>query len=119
MTMTKTGLSGPYRLTFDAIEAAVTRKSAGVFALGHADPNGRFCVNHVGRSDSDVRTRLHDYIGSDSLFKYDYFATPHAAFDRECELFHDVSPPRNRVHPDRPKGSNWECPRCGLFARRG
>ena len=62
MTMTKTGLSGPYRLSFDAIDAAVTRKSAGVYALGHTDAQGRFCVNHVGRSDSDVRSRLLDFI---------------------------------------------------------
>jgi len=87
MTTTKTGLSGPYRLSFDAIGAAVTRTSAGVFALGHADAGGRFCVNHVGRSDSDIRTRLLDYIGSDALFKFDYFPTSRAAFERECELF--------------------------------
>jgi len=118
-TVTKTGLSGPYPLAFDAIEAAVVRKSAGVFALGHADPSGRFCVNHIGRSDADVRTRLLDYIGSDQLFKFGYFPTSRAAFERECELFHDIGPPRNRVHPDRPKGTTWECPRCQLFARRG
>jgi hypothetical protein len=122
MTMTKkaakTGLSGPHKLAFDAIEAAVMRKSPGVFALGHADPSGRFCVNHIGRSDSDVKARLLDYIGSDLLFKFGYFPTSRAAFERECELFHDISPPRNRIHPDRAKGTTWECPRCRLFARR-
>lgn len=118
-TLAKTGLSGPYKLAFDAIEAAVARKSAGVFALGHADPSGRFCVNHIGRSDTDVRARLLDYIGSDLLFKFGYFPSSRAAFERECELFHDIGPPRNRVHPDRPRDTTWECPRCGLFARRG
>lgn len=117
--MTKTGLSGPYRLTFDTIDSAVARKSAGVFALGHADAAGRFCVNHVGRSDADVRARLLECIGSDTLFKYSYFPTSRAAFERECELFHDIGPPRSRVHPDRPKGTTWECPRCRLFVRRG
>ena len=71
--MANTGLSGPYRLTFDAIDAAVTQISPGVFALGHADPGGRFCVNHVGRSDADIKVKLRDFIGSDSLFKYGYF----------------------------------------------
>ena len=32
--MTKTGLQGPYPLSFDAIDAAVRSKSAGVYALG-------------------------------------------------------------------------------------
>ena len=116
--MANTGLSGPYRLTFDAIDAAVTETSPGVFALGRADPGGRFCVNHVGRSDADIKVRLRDFIGSDSLFKYGYFPSSEAAFQRECELFHDVRPPRNLVHPGRPKGTSWECPRCRIFARR-
>lgn len=114
--MLKTGLHGPYRLTFDNIEAAVTRTSAGVFVLGHADGLGRFCVRHVGRSDSDVRSRLRDFIGCEASFKYVYFASPREAFLKECELFHDFNPPANRVHPDRPRGTNWICPRCRLFA---
>ena len=64
--MINTGLSGPYRLTFDAIDAAITQRAPGVFALGHADSGGRFCVNHVGRSDGDIKVRLRDFIGSDS-----------------------------------------------------
>ncbi len=115
--MTRTGLSGPHRLSFDAIDAAVTRTSAGVFALGHADAQGRFCVNHVGRSDLDVRTRLLDCIGSEALFKYGYFASSQAAFEKECELFHDIKPPGNRVHPDRPRGTTWRCPRCRFFGQ--
>ncbi|HJZ43666.1 MAG TPA: hypothetical protein VJ233_08080 [Hyphomicrobiaceae bacterium] len=115
--MTRTGLSGPHRLSFDAIDAAVTRTSAGVFALGHADAQGRFCVNHVGRSDLDVRTRLLDCIGSEALFKYGYFASAQAAFEKECELFHDIKPPGNRVHPDRPRGTTWRCPRCRIYGQ--
>ena len=117
--MANTGLSGPYRLTFDAIEAAVTQSSPGVFALGRADHGGRFFVSHVGRSDADIKVRLRDFIGSDSLFKYDYFPSSEAAFLRECELFHDIRPPRSLVHPGRPKGTSWECPRCRIFARQG
>jgi|GraSoiStandDraft_41_1057321.scaffolds.fasta_scaffold844207_2 hypothetical protein len=115
--MTKTGLQGPYPLSFDAIDAVVTRTSAGVYALGHSDAQGRFCINHVGRSDSDLRSRLLDYIGSDRLFKYGYSASSQTAFEKECQLFHDFSPPGNRLHPDRPKGTTWSCPRCRMFAR--
>jgi hypothetical protein len=116
--MIKTGLSGPYRLSFDDIDAVVARKSAGVYALGYADGQGRFCVNHVGRSDVDLRARLLGYIGSDALFKYRYCSAAQTAFEKECELFHDFAPPGNRLHPDRPKGTTWRCPRCQMFARQ-
>lgn len=112
---TKTGLLGPYRLTFDGINSAVARQSAGVYALGSMDPHGNFRVKHVGRADSDIRATLCERIGSDVLFKVGFFATARAAFEKECELFHDFSPPGNRIHPGRAKGTNWECPRCKIF----
>jgi hypothetical protein len=117
--MVNTGLLGPYRLTFDAIDAIVVERGPGVFALGRADRDGRFCVSHVGRSDADLRSRLRDFIGSDSLFKYGYSSSPEAAFHRECGLFHDIAPPRSLVHPGRMQGTSWECPRCRIFAGRG
>ena len=113
--MSKTGLAGPYRLTFEGVECAVTRRSAGVFALGHAAPDGRFHVHHVGRSDQDLRVRLRDQIGSASQFKYEYHPTSRAAFERECELFHELQPPGTRIHPDRAAGTTWECPRCRIY----
>jgi hypothetical protein len=116
--MTKTGLLGPYRLTYDTIDAAVTRSSAGVYALGYASPEGKFCVNHVGRADADVKGKLRSFIGSAMLFKFGYMPTSRAAFERECELFHELSPPGNRVHPGRPKDTNWACPRCRIFHQR-
>lgn len=111
----KTGLLGPYRLTFDGINGAVARQSAGVYALGRSDPAGNFQVKHVGRSDTDIRGRLYECIGSDTLFKFSFYATAQAAFEKECELFHDFSPPANRIHPGRPKGTTWDCPRCRIF----
>lgn len=113
--MNNTGLLGPYHLTFDGIDAAVDRKSAGVYALGHSDPDGRFVVRHIGRSDEDIKSRLCDYIGSDVMFKYRYFASPKQAFLKECELFHTFSPPGNRIHPDRSRDANWECPYCRIY----
>ena len=100
----KSGLLGPYRLNFDTIDAAITRSSAGVYALGYTSPEGRFCINHVGRADTDVKSKLRNCIGSATLFKFGYLPTSKAAFERECELFHDLSPPGNRVHPGRAQG---------------
>lgn len=111
------GLSGPFALTFDGIEAAVRRRGAGVFALGSTDFAGRFSVQSVGRSDEDVKMRLREFIGAGTHFKFDYFSGERAAFEKECELFHDLQPPGNRVHPSRPRGSTLKCPRCQIFAR--
>jgi hypothetical protein len=112
--MAKSGLLGPYRLNFDTIDAAITRSSAGVYALGYTSPEGRFCINHIGRADSDVKSKLRNCIGSATLFKFGYLPNSKA----ECELFHELSPPGNRVHPGRAQGTSWECPRCRIFARR-
>ena len=113
--MTNTGLSGPFRLTVAAIDTAVERTSAGVYAIGHADGLGRFCVSHVGRCDDDVRAKLRSYVGSDMLFKFGYYRSAQAAFEKECQLFHAISPPCNRVHPDRPRGTRLECPGCRIY----
>jgi len=116
--MAKTGLLGPYRLSFDEINDRVVGKMAGTYALGRFDPAGRFSVNYVGRSDTDVKAKLFEHIGSDNLFKFSHLMSSKAAFEKECALYHDFKPPGNRVHPSRPGGTSWECPRCQLFARR-
>ena len=116
--MAKSGLLGPYRLNFDTIDAAITRSSAGVYALGYTSAEGRFCINHVGRADTDVRASC---ATASARRRYSSSATCRprkAAFERECELFHDLSPPGNRVHPGRPQGTNWVCPRCRIFGQR-
>ena len=110
------GLLGPYRLSFDGIDSAVARRSAGVYALGRTDRLGNFQVNHIGRSDDDVRSKLRDCIGSDVMFKFAFFGSAQAAFEKECELFHHFGPPGNRIHPGRRKGTRWECPCCRIFS---
>jgi hypothetical protein len=106
---------GPYRLAFDEITNSIPRVSPGAYALGHKDPNGRFCVDFVGRAEKDIRAKLQGMIGSAMLFKYGCTSSSEAAFQKECELFHDFKPPGNRMHPDRPVGTSWECPRCRFF----
>lgn len=113
--MAKTGLLGPYQLTYDGIESAVTRKSAGVYVLGHMSPEGKFRIHYIGRSDTDIRETLRSRIGSNTSFKYGYFSSSKAAFEKECALYHDFSPPGNKIHPDRPKGSSSTCPHCRFF----
>ena len=117
--MANIGLLGPFQLSYDEINKAVPKKGPGAFALGHKGPDGRFYISFVGRADTDIRDRLLNLIGSGNLFKYRFTPTTEAAFHAECELFHGFRPPGNHMHPDRPAGTNWECPQCRFFRLQG
>jgi hypothetical protein len=64
-------MSGSYPLTAEAIEETLTRTSPGNYALGYLDDD-TFMVFYVGRSDSDVRQRLLEWVDAPSC--YDRFA---------------------------------------------
>ena len=111
--MANSGLQGPFSLTAAGIDIAVRKTSGGVFALGSMEGN-TFNIAYVGRSDSDLRAQLKRWIGHYDEFKFDYFGSPKAAFEKECNLFHDYGGPTldNKAHPARAKGRRWKCPRC-------
>jgi len=110
--MTSTNLIGPYRLDYDGVTSAIGDTVAGAFALGYERGDGIFRINYVGSSRDSLRAQLLDRIGSDQLFKFRICATAEQAFHDECMLFHDFHPPLNRIHPARPAGTDWVCPRC-------
>ncbi|HQI29227.1 MAG TPA: hypothetical protein PLT20_14170 [Sedimentisphaerales bacterium] len=117
--MASLGMQGPHDLTGDGIDSAVTRTAAGNYALGYTKDDGTFIVQYVGRSDSDVNDRLHDWTDAGfAKFKFAYATSPKAAFEKECQNFHDfggLEKLKNDVHPDRPDGSGWKCPVCDIF----
>ncbi len=48
-------------------------------------------------------------------FKFSYATSPKAAFEKECKNYHDFGGSEkldNKQHPERPDGTNWECPVC-------
>lgn len=123
--MASTGLkNGPYSLTTDEIDRVVTRTSPGVYILDRENSNETFIVNYVGRSDDDdVNNRLKDWVDTKYLrFKFDYYDSVKLAFEKECHIWHDFGGPDekmdNEKHPQRPQGTNWQCPACNLFERR-
>jgi len=65
-------MSGSYPLSEEGIDAAMTRTSPGNYALGYLDGD-TFSVFYVGRSDADVRQRLHEWVGRPS--QYDRYAS--------------------------------------------
>ena len=102
-------------LTDDKINECVTRTSPGVYVLD-STTTSPFKYEYVGRSDSSLNSRLHSWVGTGyRYFKAAYSTSPKDAFESECHLYHDFNPPDNSVHPARPKGSNWVCPRCTVF----
>lgn len=115
-SLEENGLKGPFALTDRAIDAEVSPGFPGVFALDDLDNGNGFHIVFVGRSDIDVNNQLHVYVGAYRRFKFHCSASPQAAFDEECELFHDFVPRDNAIHPRRPARSDWNCPRCKLFS---
>jgi hypothetical protein len=66
-------MNGSYPLDDVAIDAVVTRTLPGNYALGYMDGT-TFTVFYVGRSDSDVKRRLHEWVGTPS--RYERYAPP-------------------------------------------
>ena len=66
-------MSGSYPLSDEAIDEALKRTSPGNYALGYMNGD-TFNVFYVGRSDSDVRQRLHEWVGVPS--RYENYHSP-------------------------------------------
>src|ERR1041385_714636 len=115
-----TAIEGPYSLTEAKIAEAVTKTSAGNFALGYVQQNG-FCVLYVGRADDDVAKELRSWVNQHPRYKafvFSYAPSTRAAFDKECEDFHDYGGMEgldNPDHPIRPPKAIWLCPRCDIY----
>ena len=109
--MPLTGLDWPFALTDDDIDGNVDT-GIGVYALGD-ETESRFRILFVGRADYDINDRLHLHVGEYPIFKFRRFKTMREAFERECRLFHEFTPPGNHVHPERPLGTDYRCPAQG------
>ena len=112
--MANSGLSRPYALTDESIDSVILPKRIGAYALGYTGQDGSFYISYVGRSDFDVNKRLHEHIGESLQFKFGYFPTVKANYEKECQLYHDFPNTKNKVHPKKPEGQTWlTCPICG------
>lgn len=105
-------LKGPFGLNFDTINDEIVDGCPGVFTLGFTDHLGRFCITYVGSAGAELKSVLRGFIGTSQQFKFLLMPEHEAAFVKECELFHQFNPLGNFLHPERPAGSHWKCPRC-------
>ena len=114
--MAQNGLRGPFALTDQVIDQEVGASQPGAYVLEESTDLIHFHVVYVGRSDTDVNNQLHVHVGSYKRFRYEYCISAQAAFEKECALYHDFEPRDNPIHPQRPPGTKWRCPRCSLFS---
>jgi hypothetical protein len=107
-------LLDPQKLTQANIDAAIKRKTPGVYVLGTLDADHVMTVSYVGRSDDDLAAKLRRHVGNYPAFAYALADTPLHAYQAECKLYHDLRPSKNVIHPVRQSGSEWVCLKCGL-----
>ncbi len=110
--LTGAGLRGPFPLAPETIDEELVDRCPGAYALGFTDNLGRFAITYVGSAGEDLKSKLRAHVGTASQFKFRHFTDQRHAFEKECEMFHQFMPSGNFLHPSRPPGADWICPRC-------
>lgn len=117
--MASLNMQGPFTFTSEEVDKQISKKSPGNYALGKRNEDGGLTVSYVGRADSDVNDRIKKHLDEGyPAFKFSYATSPKAAFEKECQNYHDFGESnklKNIYHPDRPDGANWKCPVCDIF----
>lgn len=114
--MASLNMQGPYDFTKEEIDKRVTKKNQeGNYALGNVDDKSIFTVEYVGRSDTDLNAELKNRTSWTiyKKFKYSYAISAKAAFEKECNNYHDFGGKKslaNEIHPARPDGTSYTCP---------
>ena len=105
---------GPYDLHSEKEISSISDRPGAYVLYEIPHIHGRRVARYVGRSDTSLRDRLMDHRGQYSVFFVRYADTPDKAFRFECEFYHrHIDTIKNKIHPDRPDGSDAVCPICG------
>lgn len=113
--MASLNMVGPYLLTEHEINANVEFGRIGNYAFGYLNDKGVFIVRYVGRSDTNLHTKimlgLIDNKKNPAKYRYEWFKfsyadTPIEAYIKECKNYHDFGGDRGKLlnitHPDSP-----------------
>ena len=116
-------MKGQFFLTKEEVDKQIPEKAIGNYAFGNtrkdAAGNKAFVVRYVGRSDKEpLRDRIkHGIKDGYSEFKFSIASTAKEAYEKECRNWHDFGGAENcldnKIHPDKPDGTNYKCPICG------
>lgn len=108
-----------YNLTEEEVDRHVVYGLAGVYLLLKFNTElGRYDVQYVGRSDSNLNVRLKQHCSEGyDAFRFEYAFSSEAAYQGECTYYHhyngDIGLLDNKSHPDLPDGvSGVVCPIC-------
>lgn len=110
--------SPPLPLTPEAIDINIEPSCIGNYRLAKSlSPDGYLHVSYVGRSDSDIATRIADHLGEGyRYFRFCYQPSRRAAYEQECRDYHEFGGDKglldNEIHPDSPAFMNYKCPYC-------
>ncbi len=99
---------GPCPLTKPEIDKVSPGRAIGAYILSR---DGK-TAHYVGRSDSDLATRLRSYVGTSKYvgFWYETVQSSVEAYYLECDWYHKYHPTDNQNHPAVPPGATWKCP---------
>jgi len=84
-------MSGAFPLSDPVIDEMLVRTSPGNYALGYMDGDV-FVVFYVGRSDCDLRQRLHEWVGMPSRYER-YASRAKAPWGAQCRGMIPVGAP--------------------------
>jgi hypothetical protein len=111
-----------YPLNSATVIDRVEDGAIGNFRLGNLDPRtDTVIIKYIGRSDGgpdqDLKSRLLDHAARrrHGYFFFAYQSTVREAFEQECLDYHAYPDLANRIHPDRPSGEKWRCPKCNVL----
>lgn len=108
----------PLPLTPETIVTNIEPSCIGNYRLARGlSPDGCLYVSYVGRSDSDVATRIANHLGEGyRYFRFCYQPSRKAAYEQECRDYHKYGGDKghldNQIHPDSPTFMNYKCPYC-------
>lgn len=109
-----------YDFNSQTIDKKVKPKLVGNYALGYIGERGGFVPKYVGRSDTDLKAELEKRLsdrefGKYKKFKFSYEDSRKAAYEKECQNYHDFDEDKldNKKHPDKPDGTDYPCPHKG------
>lgn len=110
-------MEGPSDLSSISINQVVENDRIGVYILGEKIDYNTIRPKYVGRSDDDLKYRLHQHIlqgiAEYPAFTFGYKDDAESAYARECQLYHWYKDHiDNKNHPDSPTGMNSACPVC-------
>ena len=108
------GFSKTYDLTDDNIDKIAPIGLAGNYIYSEPKKAG-LNPYYIGRSDTDINDRSKH--GIDEYGKVSLLSSKNSkeSFELECLLFHRFGKDKllsNKIHPAKPKDTNYKCPYC-------